>query len=90
MSKAKPRRQQIRLPSRTRLEKLARQNEQAFREQIQTHASEIAILHAELLLYRDGLRQALFMLEAARKNEWTPADSVTTQELRNLLKRKTP
>lgn len=62
----------------------------AFGEQARTHACELTHFHAQMMAYRDGLRAALEMLQAARAGEWTPADDVRVLELRILLGGKLP
>lgn len=51
-------------------------------EQAITHQREIHALAVVLQSRREALRDAIRLLDATRRNEWTPADSKRLEEIR--------
>jgi hypothetical protein len=51
-------------------------------EQAIIHQKEVSALAAVLQSRREALRDAIRLLDATRRNEWTPADTKRLEEIR--------
>jgi hypothetical protein len=56
----------------------------ALAQQAITHQREVAVLAVNLQRHQEALRDAIRLLDATRRNEWTPADTKRLEEIRLL------
>jgi hypothetical protein len=88
---------EVRVPRMT-LSKLKRERDAAERElrrvrglmiegtkvQALVHGREVGVFQIERAAYMEAIRNAVSMIDAARRGEWTPADTKRLEEIRLL------
>ena len=70
--------------ARLEAQRIADQDEyrKAVTEQAMVHFRENALVPQQFDIYREALRDAIRLLDATRRNEWTPADTKRLEEIR--------